>query len=158
MTFLCCERRVSECRSFVASGNCEPRWSRANERAMIIIVCHIMAQLKHAPLSSFSLMHTPWMWFLRCGYFFSASFPLVPAMLCSFARIDFSFLFSLWSFHFLPALPQHHRHGYTQTDDHNLWLTIIISISFPRLCCCLYGQCYHPTERLRFCTEETVVK
>ena len=46
--------------------------STGEGQTMIIIVCHIMAKLKHGPLSSFSLLHTHWMWFLRCGEVFCA--------------------------------------------------------------------------------------
>lgn len=95
-------------------------------QTMIIIVCHIMAQLKHGPLSSFSLMHTPWIWFLRCGSFFPFRFNVVLFICRNWLLLFLSFLFSE---------PSAWRN--TRTDDHNLWLTSISS---------RYGHCYHSAE------------
>lgn len=100
----------------------------ASRRTMIIIVCHIMAQLKHAPLSSFSPLHTPWMWFLRCGNFFNVALSLVRNDALSVRRqanwlkLSLSRVSTEW----------HHQHRYTRTDGHNLWLTIVVSISPPQ--------------------------
>lgn len=102
----------------------------ASRRTMIIIVCHIMAQLKHAPLSSFSPLHTPWMWFLRCGNFFNVAFSLVG----NDARSVRVRLLTDLSFRFLSceSTKCYHQHRYTRTDGHNLWLTIVVSISSPQ--------------------------
>lgn len=95
---------------------------------MIIIVCHIIAQLETCSIKLlFAFAHNVnviftmrWL-FQRC----------LPSLLCSLAELASSFY------------SRNHQHGYTRTDDHNLWLTIVIALYLS-----LNGHCYHLAELL----------